>query len=73
MRTFVCAAPLRPPPPNLVSNFLTTPLAELRSVNGDHPIRGPRMKHSVTTYLERASDGDAEFSKLAVAHRPGHS
>ena len=31
------------------------------------------MKHLVMTYFDRASDGDAEFSKLAVAPRPGPS
>jgi MoaA/NifB/PqqE/SkfB family radical SAM enzyme len=58
---------------NLVGNFLTTPLAELQSVKGNHPLCGPCMKHSVMTYFDRASDGDAEFSELAVARRPGHS
>ena len=47
--------------------------AELQSVNGNHPLCGPCMKHSVMTYFDRASDGDAEFSKLAVAPRPGPS
>ncbi len=58
---------------NLVGNFLTTPLAELQSAKSNHPLCGQCMKHSVMTYFDRASDGDAEFSELAVARRPGHS
>ena len=59
-------------PTNIVRNFLESPLAELQSAKGKHPLCGPCMKHSVMTYFDRANIDDVEFSTLADAKRASY-